>query len=169
MTEQKQELKAFIRVLNTDLDENKQLYMALRKIYGVNYSLSNAICNLLKISKTKKAGLLTDEEVKRVEASVREIQIPKWMINRRKDLETGNDQHLIGGDLKFAKESDVKRLKRIRSYRGMRHAIGQPTRGQRTRSHFRHGRSVGVQKQKVAGAAKSPAKPTADKGGKGKK
>ena len=52
MTEQKQELKAFIRVLNTDLDGNKQLYMALRKIYGVNYSLSNAICNLLKISKT---------------------------------------------------------------------------------------------------------------------
>ena len=65
MTEQKQELKAFIRVLNTDLDGNKQVYMALRKVYGVNYSLSNAICNLLKISKTKKAGLLTDDEVKK--------------------------------------------------------------------------------------------------------
>src|SRR3989338_1433574 len=129
MVEEQQEFKPFLRVLNTD----------------------------------------SDEDTKRIEEAVKQRKLPAWMLNRRKDLETGENNHLFGGDLKFARESDVKRLKRIRAYRGMRHAIGQPVRGQRTRSHFRHGRSVGVQKQKVAGAAKSPAKPTADKGGKGKK
>ena len=53
MTEEKQELKPFIRILNTDLDGNKQTLMALRKIYGVSYSLSNAVCNLVKIPKTR--------------------------------------------------------------------------------------------------------------------
>jgi len=51
--------------------------------------------------------------------------------------------------LKLRKEFDIKRLKKVKSYRGMRHAFGLPVRGQRTRSHFRKGRSVGVQKKKV--------------------
>ena len=169
MTEQKQEIKPFLRVLNTDLDGNRPIWQALRKISGVSYSMANAICNSLELQKTKKAGLLNDEETKKIEILVKEAKLPSWMMNRRKDYVTGEDAHLVGSDLKFARESDLKKLKRMRSYRGIRHAIGQPSRGQRTRSHFRHGRSVGVQKQKVAGAAKSPAKPTADKGGKGKK
>ena len=50
---------------------------------------------------------------------------------------------------------DIKRLKKIRSFRGWRHALGQPTRGQRTRSHFRSkkkGKSIGVTKKKVEAA-----------------
>ena len=70
-------------------------------------------------------------------------------MNRRKDFETGKDAHYITTDLDMKKEFDVRRLKKIRSYRGLRHALGQPTRGQRTRSHFRkRGKTVGVQKSK---------------------
>ena len=70
------------------------------------------------------------------------------MLNRRKDIETGEDKHLLGSDLKLRKEFDLKRMKNIRSYKGVRHALGLPVRGQSTRSHFHKGKSLGVKKPK---------------------
>ncbi len=161
MNEQTQQLKPFLRVLNTDLDGNKPIVQALLKVHGVGFSLANAICNTLQIPKNKKAGLLNEVDTKRIETLVKEgKEIPNWMLNRRFDEDSGETKHLMAADLKFALENDVKKLKRVRAYRGLRHAIGQPTRGQRTRSHFRHGRAIGVQKTKVVAAApaKTPAK-----------
>ena len=147
-------LKPFQRVLKTDLEGSLPISRALLKIHGIGFAISNAICTSLKIDKNKKAGLLTDEEVKRIETFVKEgKELPTWMYNRRADFDTGEDHHLVGPDLKLAQEFDVKRLKKIRAYKGMRHAIGQPVRGQRTRSHFRHGRAIGVMKTKIAKAA----------------
>ena len=78
-------------------------------------------------------------------------KLPAFLINRRKDFETGEDEHLIGSNLEMKKEFDIRRLKKIRSYRGLRHAFGHPTRGQRTRSHFRSKgkkKAVGVKSKK---------------------
>ena len=73
--------------------------------------------------------------------------------NRRFDRDDGTNKHYFGTDLDLAKEFDIKRYKKIRSYKGLRHALGQPVRGQRTRSHFRRkGKSIGV--KKVAGGKK---------------
>ncbi|MDD5650977.1 MAG: 30S ribosomal protein S13, partial [Candidatus Nanoarchaeia archaeon] len=74
--------------------------------------------------------------------------------NRRKDPETGEDQHVISTDLKMKKDFDIKMMRKMKSYKGMRHSFGLPVRGQRTRAHFRHGKSLGVAKKKVAPAAK---------------
>jgi len=55
------------------------------------------------------------------------------------------------GDLKFTKENDIKLLKKVKSYRGMRHALGLPVRGQRTKSNFRRNKgkaSLGVKRAK---------------------
>ena len=71
-------------------------------------------------------------------------------MNRRKDIESGETKHLIGSELELQKEFDIKRLKKIRSYRGLRHALGQPVRGQRTRSHFR------AKKRKAVGVLNKP-------------
>ena len=159
MIESKQEINAFFRVLNTDLNGHKPIAHALLKVNGISYAMANSICNLLKLDKNKKAGLFTDVDAKKIEQFVTNPNnFPKWMLNRRLDPETGENKHIIGSDLKFTKELDIKKLKKLKTYRGMRHSIGQPTRGQRTRSHFRHGRSVGVQKSKIAKAA-APAKP----------
>ena len=49
----------------------------------------------------------------------------------------------------LAREFDIRRMKKVRSYKGIRHLQGQPVRGQRTRAHFRKGRSVGVTRAKV--------------------
>ena len=82
-----------------------------------------------------------------------------WMLNRKKDRESGLSKHLITTDLDLARDFDVRRMKKIKSYRGWRHATGQPVRGQRTRSHFRKGGAVGVAKGKARQAPSvAPAK-----------
>ena len=62
------------------------------------------------------------------------------MKNRQKDFDNGEDVHLNGADLKLKKEFDIKRLRKIKSYRGIRHGAGLPTRGQRTKGNFRKNR-----------------------------
>ena len=149
-------MKVMIRIANTDLEGRKHIYVALRKIKGVGFMFSNAICNSLGLDKKRKAGTLEEKEIKAIEALIENPgKFPKWLLNRRKDYDTGDDLHVFGSRLKLRKEFDVKRLKKIKSYRGMRHAFGLPVRGQRTRAHFRKGRSVGVQKKKLKQQKKS--------------
>lgn len=135
-----------VRVANTDLDGNKYPVLALQKIKGVGWRLANAICSLAGVSKTKKMGYVDASKVSKLDTIVKDPLnngIPTWMINRRRDYETGEDKHLIGGDLKFQHENDLKRLKKIKSYRGLRHQIGLTVRGQRTQGNFRRRRGKG--------------------------
>jgi len=155
--EGKAEIKQMVRLMDADVSGEKPVKMALLKVKGVGVSLAGAICSLLKIEPNAKIGLLTESEIKAVEDAIKnptKIGVPSWMLNRRKDYETGKDSHLITSDLKLSVENDIKRMKKIRCYRGMRHAMGQPVRGQRTKSHFRKGISLGVQRKKEAPAAK---------------
>ncbi|MBS3167643.1 30S ribosomal protein S13 [Candidatus Woesearchaeota archaeon] len=156
MSEEKQQIKPFFRVLSTDLVGAKPISMALLKVKGISFNLSNAICNTLGLDKKRKAGLLTDKDAKDIENLLNSSdKLPIWFLNRRKDWETGENKHVTGGDLRFSLDMDLKRLKKTKSYRGMRHAVGLPTRGQRTRGHFRKvGKAVGVQKSKVKGGKK---------------
>jgi len=145
-----QKIKAIVRISNNDLDGNKNIYMALKKIKGISFMFSNAICNCLDLDKRRKAGALSEKEIKEIESLIENSnKFPKWLLNRRKDYDTGEDFHLIGSKLKLTNDFDIKRLKKIKSYRGLRLSQGLPVRGQKTRSHFRKGRSVGVQKKKL--------------------
>src|SRR3989338_6933328 len=137
--EQKQELKYFVRIANTDLDGNKQLEHSLAKIKGINLMFSNAICNVAGIEKTKKTGYLTDTETAKIDEILKEpskFKIPEWLFNRKRDPEDGTDKHLIGTNLTFTQDNDIKMMKKIKSYRGVRHILGLPVRGKRTRSNF---------------------------------
>jgi len=143
------ELKHLVRIANTDLNGEKDLLFGLRKIKGVNTMIANALCKITNHPITKKIGELSKEEIKKIEsilASPIKNGIPEWMLNRRKDPETGTALHLITNDLMFSKESDIKRLKKIKCYRGTRHMHGLPVRGQRTKSNFRKnkGKVLGV-------------------------
>jgi len=138
-----------IRILGTDIPGEKNIYAGLTRIKGVSWSFSNAVCNTLCIDKNKKVKALTQKEIDDITAIIKKPNFPIWMLNRRKDLETGENKHLATNDLDLQKEFDIRRLKNIKSYRGWRHSLGQPVRGQRTRSHFRSGRSVGVLKSKA--------------------
>ena len=111
---EQKELKYIIRIANTDLQGSKSILVAMKKIRGISVMLGNAILSAAEVSKTKKAGALTDSEVKRIDdviANPIKFNIPSWMFNRRKDNETGDDKHLILGDLKFQSENDIKIMK----------------------------------------------------------
>jgi len=145
-----QKIRHVFRIFSTDIDGTKPIGHALNKVKGISFAMSNVICTLSEIDKNKKAGLLTDEEIKKIEDVMKNLDnIPKWMLNRRKDYDDGEDKHLLGVDLKLRKEFDIKRLQKIKSYRGMRHAAGLPVRGQRTKGHFRSSKkSLGVKRKK---------------------
>ena len=133
-----------VRIISKDIEGGMKIYPGLKKIKGVSWSLSNAVCNTLKIDKNRKIGSLTNDEIKKISEFIKSPQVPTFIINRRHDFQTGKDKHLSGTDLELQTEFDIKRLKKIRSYRGIRHSAGLPTRGQRTRSNFRKNRRKGA-------------------------
>ncbi len=146
------EFKHILRVINTDLDGNKSIIQSLRKIKGVSHMFSNAILAVTKVDKNKKTGYLEDKEVQKIEEAIKNPQkfdIPLWLLNRRKDYETGDNVHLLSTDLTYQHENDLKRLKKIKSYRGVRHMSGLPVRGQRTKANFRRnkGKVASVKKK----------------------
>lgn len=155
-----------VRIANTDIKGSLRVYHALTMIYGVKYAFANAIITSLSLDRQKKVGELDSADIKKIEDAIANPQkngIPPYLLNRQKDFESGQDKHLIGAALKFTKEMDVKLAKKIKSYKGMRHSFGLPVRGQRTRSNFRHGASLGVQRSKAKMAAASGEKTKGDK------
>jgi len=150
-----------VRIANADLDGKKSVYYAMKKIKGISYALSGAACRLAGVDLNKKTGYLEDSEIKKLTEVIEnpgKFGVPIWAFNRRKDPETGEDKHLLGGDLQFTQENDVKMMKKMKSYRGMRHAAGLPTRGQRTKSNFRKSKSRGKGSLGVAKKSKKSGK-----------
>ena len=151
MKEEK-EFKHLVRILNTDLEGNKYIVDSLRKIKGISFSFANMACRAAQIEPYKKTGNLSDEEIAKLDEVIRNADkyAPEWVLNRRKYFETGQNKHLLSSDLEFSRETDIRSLKKIRAYRGIRHEMGLPVRGQRTRSNFRRnkGRGPGVLKKK---------------------
>ena len=142
-----------IRILSKDIPGNKKIYAGLTLIKGISWSFSNALCKKIGIDKDKRIEELTDEEKKKIAEFIKNPELPLFLKNRRNDLDSGENKHLIGSDLNLQKEFDIKRLKKIKSYKGVRHAAGLPVRGQRTKSNFRRNRrksgAVGVDKRGV--------------------
>ena len=150
--EPKQELKYFVRIANTDLDGSKPIGHALIKIKGIGPMFSNAIIYAAGLDYRKKTGYLSDDEVSKLDDVIKEpskFHIPSWMFNRQKDPEDNSNKHLIGTNLTFIQDNDVKMMKKIKSYKGIRHSFGLPVRGQRTRSNFRKnkGKVMGVKRK----------------------
>lgn len=141
-----------IRILGKDLRGDKKVSIGLTKIKGISFAFSNAIVGVLGIDPNKRIQELTKEELGLIEEFVKNPKVPSFLMNRRNDFDDGTDKHLITGDLNLAKEFDIKRLKKIKSYKGVRHNVGLPVRGQRTKANFRKNRkksgAVGVKKKK---------------------
>ena len=86
-----EQFRSIVRVLNTDIDGNKKVFMALKRIRGIGFMFSNAICNNLSIERDRKIGTLTVEDVKKIEELVENpVSLPKWLLNRRRDYDTGS-------------------------------------------------------------------------------
>ena len=145
---------SIIRMGGKDINGELNIERSLMEIKGIGSNLSHSITFVvekrLNIPKSTRLGSLTEEQVESIESVIKEptkYGIPAYMMNRRKNPDTGIDSHTIGSDLTFAVRQDVNRDVSIRTWRGYRHQRGQKVRGQHTRSTGRTGATVGVMKK----------------------
>jgi small subunit ribosomal protein S13 len=157
-----------IRILGNDIPGDKKMLVGLGQIKGIGYMFANTILNVLKINSNQRIGHLSTEQIKSIENIIKNpsaSDFPSWFLNRRKDVETGKDIHLLTSDIAFTVRNDIEREKTTGSWRGYRHMYGLKVRGQRTRCTGRKGGAVGVAKggkimPTQAGGAGAPAAST---------
>lgn len=147
--EERDEHEILVRVLGYDMPGSKNILTGLTRIKGVSWAIAKLVCTRLNFPLSKKVSELSKEEIKKIESFFEKPDMPEFLKNRRKDIDTGESMHIYGHNLSIKTEFDIKRLKKMRCYKGIRHSFGLPVRGQKTRSHFRtRGKSVGVRRSK---------------------
>jgi small subunit ribosomal protein S13 len=144
------DFKYMVRIVDTDIDGNRPVIYAIQSIMGIGQRVAESIVYGQNFPPYEKIGNLSDEDIERLDSILREAHsyVPSWMVNRRKDFDTGKDLHLVGTDWKMRVKDDIDLLRKIRAYRGIRHETGQKVRGQRTKSNGRSGLTLGVSRKK---------------------
>lgn len=107
------------KILGITTNPNKAIFYALQDIYGIGETLSKSILAKSKIALVAKVKDISEEDFSLI----------------RVEVESGN--YLLEGDLRQKIYRDISRLKAIKSYRGSRHKMGLPVRGQNTRKNAR--------------------------------
>ncbi len=126
------------RISGVTIPAKKQIWVALTYVYGIGEKTSLDILNKAKVETTARVENLTDPEITRIQDVI-------------------NADLLVEGELQRVVSGNIKRLKEIKSYRGMRHAQSLPSRGQRTKTNARTRRG---KKTTVGGTAKKVAAKT---------
>ncbi len=147
-----QEYRYIVRLADKDIDGQENLLQGFTRVSGVGLRLSKTILTNLGLDPFSRLGYLPDEDIARIEEVLKDPiagGLPQWYVNRPRDRLSGRYLHLTGADLQFAHRNDIDRLRRIRSWRGVRHSLGLKVRGQHTRTTGRAGMAVGVSRKKV--------------------
>ena len=144
------DFKYIVRLSNTDIDGEKNVVYGLASIKGVGVHMATLIADNSGIAGNIKIGDLKDDQIEKLQNTINEIIdiAPVWMLNHRKFYETGEDIHLISSEIDMQLRDEINIMKKIRSYRGIRHERGLPVRGQRTRANNRKGLALGVSKKR---------------------
>ena len=146
--------------MGNDIPGERKIIVGLTQIKGIGYNFATAILDTLKIDSNSNIGNLTDENVQAIEKLITDPisgNFPDWFLNRRKDIETGANLHLLTSDIPFTLRNDIERERITASWRGYRHLNGLKVRGQRTRTTGRKAGAVGVAKGGQAAPAKKAA------------
>lgn len=146
--------------MGNDIPGEKKIIIGLTQIKGIGFNFATAILDSLKINPNSNVGYLSDSDVQAIEKLITDpssSNFPTWFLNRRKDVETGKDMHLLTSDIDFTLRNDIERERITNSWRGYRHLYGLKVRGQRTRCTGRKGGAVGVAKGGKAAPAKTAA------------
>ncbi len=115
------------RISGVTIPDAKQVHVALTYVYGIGPKTSADILKISEVDSTTRVKNLTDSEISRIQDVI-------------------NEKLIVEGELQRIVATNIKRLKDINSYRGIRHKIGLPSRGQRTRTNARtrRGRKTAV-------------------------
>ena len=158
-----QEYRHIVRIVGNDIPGAKKVLIGLTQIKGIGHNFATAVLDTLKIDTNSNIGFLTESDVQAIEKLITNPNsgnFPVWFLNRRKDIETGSNLHLLTSDIDFTLRNDIERERITASWRGYRHLNGLKVRGQRTRTTGRKGGAVGVAKGGKVAPAKTAA-PTA--------
>ncbi len=157
--EENPDFKFLVRLINTDIDGHRPVFLALTSVIGVGRRVALRVVQDLRLDGLARIGDLSDPDIERIQKRLENIHevIPAWMMNRQKDYDTGDDLHLIGTEVGITKRDDINRFKKIRSWKGVRHEKGYKVRGQRSKSNGRTGLQLGVIRSKAVAAAKAAA------------
>ena len=124
------------RIKGIDIPSEKRIEVALTYLYGVGPSLSKKVLDKAGVNYNTRAKDLTDDDVAKINNAIVELNLP------------------VEGEMRRIINQNIRRLKEIKCYRGLRHHIGLPTRGQNTRTNSRtrkgKRKTVGGQKKKLA-------------------
>ncbi|MDD5144937.1 MAG: 30S ribosomal protein S13 [Candidatus Pacebacteria bacterium] len=123
------------RIGGVSIPDNKQILYSLSYIYGIGIALSEKILKATNIDKKKKASELTQQEL---------VSLKDYIEKNFK----------VEGELKREKMMNIKRLKDVGAWRGLRHIKGLPVRGQRTKTNTR---TVRGNVRKTVGSGRKPA------------
>ncbi|MCP4764280.1 MAG: 30S ribosomal protein S13 [archaeon] len=148
------DFRNLVRMIGTSLEGDRLVENGIRQIRGVGARLAQAVIRIAGIPPTTRVGMLTEEECDKIEEIIKnpiKFGIPGWMVNRQKDLRTGDNKHLSGTEIDLLLKTDIDRLKRTRSWKGQRHQLRLKVRGQRTRCTGRRGLTVGYYRKKSKG------------------
>ena len=126
------------RISGVTIPDGKQVHIALTYVYGVGPKTAEDILKAAKIEPTVRVKDLTDAEISRIQDYI-------------------NDNLTVEGELQRIVTTNIKRLKDIGTYRGLRHGKALPSRGQRTRTNARTRRGKRIA---VGGAQKKAASKT---------
>lgn len=106
------------RVIGIDIPDNKRLEISLTYLFGIGRRLSNEIIKKLGLDPDIRAHKLSQDDIARINNLLQ-------------------SEYIVEGDLRRQVQNNIKRLISIHSYRGLRHRLGLPVRGQRTRTNAR--------------------------------
>lgn len=139
-----------VRIANADIDGEKKVAFGLTQIKGLGRRMATLVADRAGIDREIKCGNLTDSQLEKINEVLGNLskKAPSWMLNHRKDFDTGEDIHLISTEVELRLRDEINLLKMIRSYRGIRHESGLSVRGQRTRANNRKGLALGVSKKR---------------------
>jgi small subunit ribosomal protein S13 len=149
--------------VGNDIPGAKKAIVGLTQIKGIGYNFATAILDTLKINTNTNIGFLSESNVESIEKLITNPiagNFPAWFLNRRKDIETGANMHLLTSDIPFTLRNDIERERITNSWRGYRHMYGLKVRGQCTRTTGRKGGAVGVAKAGKAAPAAAAATAT---------
>lgn len=147
------EFRHITRIVETDLDGNLKVAHALARIRGIGINMAHAIVEKGGVKPNTRIGFLPEQDLEKLEDIVKnptKYDLPQWLFNRQKDLETGKYLHLTGSDLVLQTKNDIDLMKATKSWKGYRHSYGLKVRGQRTKTTGRKGKAIGVKKKRVS-------------------